>query len=322
VRTVERNHPSSLFCRYEKNPIINAADLPYAAHSVFNAGATLVGDETLLLLRVEDRRGFSHLTAARSEDGLRGWRIDGHPTLRPSPETHPEEIWGIEDPRITWVEELRCWIIAYTAYSRGGPLVSLAVTPDFETFERLGPVMPPDDKDAALFPTRFGGRWALLHRPVPAQTHLGAHIWISFSPDLKHWGDHSILLPARQGGWWDANKVGLSPPPLRTDTGWLLLYHGVRTTPAGCLYRLGLALLDLEDPRRVLRRSSEWVFGPEELYERTGDVADAVFPCGWVVQDDVVRLYYGAADTSVAVATASLRELLAWLEDQGSEGDR
>jgi predicted GH43/DUF377 family glycosyl hydrolase len=311
-----------VFRRYRGNPIITTKDLPYGANSVFNAGATKVGDEIYLLMRVEDRRGISHLTLARSKDGITNWRIDERPTLMPEPREHPEEIWGIEDPRITYVEELGQWVIAYTAYSVGGPLVALATTEDFRTFKRLGPVMPPEDKDAALFPVRFNGRWAMIHRPVPGPYVAGAHIWISFSPDLKHWGDHRILLKARRGGWWDANKIGLSPPPLRTDQGWLILYHGVRTTASGCIYRLGLALLDLEDPRRVLARSDRWVFAPEAEYERFGDVDKVVFPCGWILEGDTVRLYYGGADTCIAMATASLEELLEWLHEHNLYRER
>lgn len=303
-----------LFTRYPGNPIMRATDLPYKANSVFNAGATLIDGETLLLMRVEDRRGISHLTVARSLDGITNWRIDAGPTLSPSPQTHPEEVWGIEDPRITYIEEQNLWVVAYTAYSKGGPLVSLATTRDFRSFERKGAVMPPEDKDAALFPVRFGGRWAMLHRPVPAFPGVGAHIWISFSPDMKHWGDHQIIVTARRGSWWDANKIGLSPPPLRTEEGWLILYHGVRTTAGGCLYRLGLALLDLEDPTKLLARSSEWVFAPEEDYEIVGDVDKVVFPCGWVAEGDELRLYYGGADKCLALATARISELLDWLK--------
>jgi len=303
-------HFRTLFHRYDKNPILTAQDWPYPANSVFNAGAALVDGTTLLLVRVEDRRGISHLTVARSADGVGGWMIDPEPTLLPSPKSHPEEVWGIEDPRLTWLEERQCWAVTYTAYSAAGPLVSLATTTDFRSFTRLGPVMPPEDKDAALFPVRFGGRWAMLHRPVATAWSTGAHIWLSFSPDLKHWGDHRVLIPARLGGWWDARKIGLSPPPLETPEGWLLLYHGVRTTAAGSLYRLGLALLDRSDPTRVLRRSADWIFGPSEEYELKGDVPGVVFPCGWIAQGDDVRLYYGAADTSVALATAKLSELV------------
>lgn len=303
-------HIQELFRRCARNPILTARDWPYAANSVFNAGAAIVDGQTLLLVRVEDRRGISHLTAARSRDGIGGWVIDPAPTLPPAPQSHPEELWGIEDPRLTWLEEHRTWAVTYTAYSSAGPLVSLAFTADFRTFTRLGPVMPPEDKNAALFPVRFGGRWAMLHRPVATIGTTGASIWISFSPDLRHWGDHRVVVPARLGGWWDARKVGLGPPPLETSEGWLILYHGVRQTSAGSIYRLGLALLDREDPTRLLRRSEEWVFGPLEPYELNGDVPGVVFPCGWTLQGDEVRLYYGAADTAVALATASLREIL------------
>ena len=303
-----------LFRRHADNPILTADDWPYPAHTVFNAGACQIGAETILLVRVEDRRGHSHLTVARSADGVSNWKIDPTPSLIPSPDQFPEETWGVEDPRLTWVEDRNEWLIAYTAYSHSGPLVSLASTKDFSSFKRLGPVMPPDDKDAAVFPRRFGGRYAMLHRPVSAGSS-GAHIWLSFSPDLKHWGDHHVLMHARRGAWWDANKIGLSPPPLETPEGWLMLYHGVRHTPGGCLYRLGLALLDLENPTRVLRRSDEWVFAPEEPYERQGDVNGVVFPCGWVLNNTSgeIRMYYGGADSCIALATAQVSELLDYL---------
>jgi predicted GH43/DUF377 family glycosyl hydrolase len=180
--------------------------------------------------------------------------------------------------------------------------------------------MPPEDKDAALFPHTFEGRWALLHRPVATQPRQMAHIWLSWSPDLHYWGDNQILLPAREGGWWDAHKVGLGPPPLLTVRGWLLLFHGVRVTAAGSIYRLGLALLEADRPQRLLARSSEWVFGPREPYEISGDVPAVVFPCGWLLDDDgdTLRLYYGAADTSICLATASLQALLDWLDRHSS----
>ncbi len=303
----------ALFERFPGNPIITASDLPYRANSVFNPGAVAVGAETLLLLRVEDMRGMSHLTAARSTDGRTGWRVDPAPTMMADPDHYPEEVWGVEDPRITWLPEREEWAIVYTAYSRRGPLVSLALTRDFAQFDRMGPVMPPEDKDAALFPRRFGGRWLLVHRPVPVSGT--PQIWLSHSPDLRHWGDHTLLLPAREGGWWDAERVGLGPPPLETPEGWLLMYHGVRHTVGGVLYRAGLALLDLDDPTRVMHRSEEWVLGPSEPYERIGDVVGVVFPTGWVLDTDrdELRVYYGAADATVAMAVARLSAVLAYL---------
>lgn len=308
-----------LFKRHPDNPIIKAADMPYRTNSVFNAGATLVGDETLLLMRVEDRRGISHLTVARSKNGISDWEIDPAPTLMPDPENYPEEVWGIEDPRITYIDELGLWAILYTSYSKAGPLVSLAVTKDFKTFQRKGAVMPPEDKDAALFPERFNGRWAMLHRPASTFPGVGAHIWISFSPDMKYWGEHQVLIPARKGAWWDANKIGLSPPPLKTNKGWLILYHGVKSTASGCIYRLGSALLELDNPAKVIARSDEWIFAPQESYEVFGDVDKVVFPCGWVAQGDEVRLYYGGADKCIALATASLSELVEWTLAQGKK---
>lgn len=314
-----KNSRQELFTRHPDNPIIAVRDIPYPANTVFNAAAARLEGETLLLLRIEDRRGFSHLTAARSRDGVSGWKIEKKPTLAPSPERHPEETWGIEDARVTFIEDLGKWAVAYTAYSDLAPLVSLALTEDFRQFERLGPVLPPENKDAALFGAKFSGRYAMLHRPMPACPGAGAHIWISFSPDLKHWGGHRVLLRARQGGWWDANKIGLSAPPLRTDEGWLLLYHGVRATVSGSIYRLGLALLDLDDPTRVIRRSDEWVFGPETPYERVGDVDNVVFPCGWTLRGDELRVYYGGADNCVALATGSLAGVLDWLRNRGRQ---
>ena len=164
-----------------------------------------------------------------------------------------------------------------------GPGVSLALTKDFRSFERFGVIMPPEDKDAALLPRRINGYWALIHRPV---TTTGAHMWISYSPDLRHWGSHKVILEARRGGWWDANKIGLCSPPIETPKGWLTIYHGVRQTASGSIYRLGLALFDLEKPEVCLQRGDSWMFGPEAPYERGGDVSDVVFPCGQTIGAD------------------------------------
>jgi predicted GH43/DUF377 family glycosyl hydrolase len=303
--------PEELFRRSDANPILTVADLPYQANSVFNPAAAHVDGETVLLARVEDMRGISQLHVARSADGITDWRFDLEPLLRADVDHDPEETWGCEDPRVTWLPEREEWVIAYTAYSRRGPLVSLATSRDFRTVHRLGPAMPPEDKDAALFPQRFDGRWAMIHRPSPLRG--GAHMWISYSPDLRHWGDHQLLLEARAGAWWDANKIGLGPPPLQTTEGWLVLYHGVHATSDGPIYRAGLALLDLDDPTRVLRRTDEWVFGPSAPYEVTGDVGRVVFPCGWTLDEatDTLYLYYGAADTVIGVAAAQLADVLA-----------
>lgn len=315
--SAERGY-EELLHRFDGNPILTAAQWPYPAHTVFNPAAVRLKDgTTLLLCRVEDRRGHSHLCAARSANGVDGWVIDKEPTLRPDPENYPEELWGIEDPRITFVDELGKYAVVYTTFSRGGPGVALALTDDFRTFERFGLIMQPDDKDAALLPRRIDGNYALIHRPI---ADSGAHAWISFSPDLRNWGGHKLLLSARKGAWWDANKVGLSPPFIETARGWLMLYHGVRHTAAGCLYRLGVALFALDKPDHCLLRGDQWIFGPEAPYEREGDVNNVAFPCGYTIGDDgdALNLYYGAADTCIALAQGSIRRLLGWLDEHGS----
>ncbi len=313
---MSNQHPE-LFLRHKLNPILTADHWPYPVNSVFNPGTALLPDgTTLLLCRVEDRRGHSHLCAARSANGVTDWQIDPQPTLPADPEHFPEEMWGIEDPRITYVPELSKYAVVYTAFTSGGPGVALALTEDFHHFERFGMIMSPEDKDAALFPHRIGDYWAMIHRPVG---YDGAHMWMSYSPDLRHWGSHKLLLEARRGAWWDANKIGLSTPPIETARGWLVIYHGVRQTAAGCLYRIGLALFDLHTPERCLKRGDEWIFGPEEPYERRGDVDNVVFPCGYTLapDGDTLHLYYGASDTTIALATGSVRAILEWLEQHG-----
>ncbi|MBK8683485.1 MAG: glycosidase [Bacteroidetes bacterium] len=313
------NQYAVLFHRNKLNPILTANNWPYPINSVFNAGATLLKDgTTLFLCRVEERSGISHFCVAKSANGVDGWIIDKKPTLRPDPDKFPEELWGIEDPRITYVPELKKYVVVYTAYTRDGPGVALAQTEDFITFERFGVIMPPDDKDAALLPRRINGSWAMIHRPVSAPR---AHMWISYSPDLRNWGEHTLMMNARKGAWWDANKIGLSPPPIETPEGWLLIYHGVKLSCGGCIYRLGLALFDLEKPEICLKRGREWIFAPEEPYELNGDVGNVVFPCGYTLakDGDTLNIYYGAADTCIGLATASLSELLDWLDKNCEE---
>lgn len=304
---VRRISVHDLFQRYPGNPILEPAQLPYPATGVFNPGAARVGDESILLLRVEDHRGFSHLTVARSSDGLTNWRIDPEPALEASPDHH-EDQWGIEDPRIVWLDEERSYAVTYVSFTPGGPSVSLAKTRDFRDFQRVGRLMPPEDKDASLLPRRIGGRYVLIHRPI---VRGEAHMWISFSPDLKHWGDHSVLLPTRPH-WWDGVRVGLGAPPIETPEGWLLIYHGVRMTASVDVYRVGLALLDLEEPWRVRCRSPEWVLGPQETYELIASMPGVLFPTGatWDRNSDQLIVYYGAGDHYVAAATAQMRDVL------------
>jgi len=165
-----------LFERHKGNPLLTARDWHHPAHTVFNPGATLLRDG--------------------SKSGIDGWVVDPTPTFPAQPDLHHEELWGVEDPRITWVEELSKYVVAYTAFSKDGPGVALALIKDFRTFERVGLVMHPEDKDAALLPCRINGSFALIHRPV---SDHAANIWISFSPYLRNWVGHKPMLLARKG---------------------------------------------------------------------------------------------------------------------------
>jgi predicted GH43/DUF377 family glycosyl hydrolase len=222
------------------------------------------------------------------------------------------ELWGFEDPRVVFAPELERWVITCTAYGPAGPAVFLATTEDFRTVERHGIVRQPEDKNAALLPHRIDGKWLLFHRPKTEYGGARGEIVLSRSADLESWSTPEPVLRPREGAWWDASRIGIGPPPIETEHGWLLIYHGVKEMVGGAVYRAGLALLDRDEPTRVLHRLPEWILGPDASYERTGDVPNTVFPCGAIhdSETDVVRLYYGAADTSICLATATLGDLL------------
>lgn len=300
-----------LFRRHPDNPILTAGDWPTPVNAVFNPAAAFVDGETVILARVEDRRGISSLHVARSADGFGGWSIAPEALLTPSAGIESEQ-WGFEDPRVVWAQELERWIITCTAYGPSGPAVYLATTKDFESVERLGIIRQPEDKNAAILPERVDGKWILFHRPMTTFGGSRGEIVLSRSDDLVSWSPHEQVLQPRYGAWWDSLRIGIGPPPLRTDKGWLVIYHGVKETVSGSLYRVGLALTDLEDPARVLHRADEWVLAATAPYERVGDIPNVVFPCGLVhdTTSGEIRLYYGAADTTICVATALLDDLL------------
>jgi beta-1,2-mannobiose phosphorylase / 1,2-beta-oligomannan phosphorylase len=312
---VQQESPSGLaaelFVRHPDNPILTARDWPYRVNAIFNPAAALVDGETVLLARVEDRTGISHLTVARSSNGVDAWTVDPEPLLAPhgADET---EVWGFEDARAVWIDELERFAITCTAYGPAGPAVFLATTTDFSSVERHGIIKRAEDKNAALLPERVDGKWILFHRPMNAFGGSRGAIFLSRSVDLVSWSLPEPVLQPRHGAWWDSLRIGIGPPLVKTDHGWLLIYHGVKETVAGCIYRIGLAMLDLNEPTRVLRRHPGWVFGPAAGYEREGDVPNTVFPCGLVHDEalDTVHLYYGAADTSICLATTHLRDLV------------
>ncbi len=310
-----------LFERHPQNPIINPHDLPYPCDCVCNPGAHIVDGEVLLLLRVLDQEGSSHITVARSKNGVDNWRIEYIPILAPGlheegDEEQPYESWGCEDARLTYLEERGEYVIAYTGYSPRGAGICLATTKDFRKVKRYGLVIAPNNKDAAIFPRKIGGKYWMLHRPM-----LGGqeHIWLTESEDLIHWGKPWCIIEERGGPWWDGDRVGTGPVPIETPEGWLLIYHGVKSTSHGPIYRVGLALLDLENPRKVLKRMPRWIFGPKESYESSGFIPGVVFPTGTVEMDGKLFMYYGAADTRIGLAISTVETLLQALREEGVE---
>lgn len=295
-----------LLQRYEGNPVLTAADIPFTCNTVFNGSPVKLNGEYYMLLRVEGQHGYSIFALARSSDGY-DWRVESEPVMTPATEgPHQKyEVAGIEDPRITEMDG-RLYVV-YTAFSGYGPLMSLAVTDDMRSFERLAIISEPGNKDGMLFPRKVGGLFARLDRPIG--NDVGS-IWVSFSDDLLYWGKSEIIIPPR-AGYWDSYRVGASAVPIETDEGWLEIYHGTKMTSGGPIYRAGVALLDLEDPAKVISRSPVPILAPRMDYERIGDVNNVVFASGAIVEDDgEVKVYYGAADTSICVATTTMDELM------------
>ena len=246
---------------------------------------------------------LSHLRQARSRDGVH-FRIDPEPFLFPE---RQDEMFGVEDPRITRIDQR--YYITYTAVSGDGYGVGLASTADFTQVQRHGMVLHPMNKDACIFPEKIGGHYAALHRPI-ARPLAKPSIWYAESPDLLHWGAHSCLLRPRDNQWEEI-KIGAGPQPIKTPEGWLLLYHGCGKNEA---YSLFLCLLDLDDPRRVLQRSSQPFLTPEVACEKMGFFPNVVFSNGWVqLPGGRVLIYYGGADESICMAETTLEGLMGYL---------
>ena len=244
---------------------------------------------------------MSHLRLARSGDGV-NFTFDPAPAIFPST---PYEAYGCEDARITQVG--REYLVTYTAVSGRGVTVALASTRDFRTFEKRGIIFPPYQKDVCIFPEQFAGQYVCRHRPYGSEFNP-ASIWTAWSPDLECWGRHEMTL-APEPGTWEADRVGAGAPPIRTDEGWLELYHAA---DADGVYRLGAMLSDLDRPQRVITRSRQPVFQPERDYELTGVYGNCVFHNGLIAEPDgTLTVYYGAADRICAAAVTTVDEMIA-----------
>lgn len=247
---------------------------------------------------------ISHLRLARSKDGVH-FTVDEKPFIKPDCEL---EGFGTEDARITKIGDT--YYINYTAVSCNGITTALAVTKDFKTVEKQGVIFVTENRDVTIFPEKIQGKYFALTRPVPRQIGT-AQMWTAASPDLLHWGEHQLLKLPRQE--WDGARNGGGAVPIKTEKGWLVLYHGA--DKASNRYCMSAALLDLENPCKVIAVSRKPILEPEESYEVEGFYPNVVFSCGAVVRDDVVWMYYGAADRVMALARASLQDILEWMEE-------
>jgi len=285
--------------RYAGNPILKPkGEHPWESLNVFNAAVVYDNGLSHMLYRAQGVDYVSTIGYAVSADGFDWLRLD-RPVLEPENEF---ETKGVEDPRITRIGDT--FYMAYTAYSDHGTRVSLATSKNLIVWERLGIILPGEDnKDAALFPEKIGGRYVLLHRRPP-------EIWLAHSDDLLHWTEHQVIMRP-QPETWEHLKIGIAGPPEKTDHGWLLIYHAV---DADKVYRLGVALLDLADPAKVIRRQEEPILEPEEEWELHGDVPNVVFSCGQVMMDGALRVYYGGADRVIGVAMADKEQVQAFLK--------
>ncbi len=296
-----------LVTRYEKNPILTKDDIPYPVETVHNAGVVKFQDKYIMLFRSHLATGRSIIGLAESDDGF-NFKAAAEPFITPSKEPGFEEYerFGVEDPRITFIED--AYYITYSAYSQHGVRIGLAKTKDFKSVERIAFITQADYRNTVIFPEKINGRYVKLDRPHSDISPWS--IWISYSPDLRYWGDSKLVMkPVKYH--WDEMKIGPGAPPIRTDKGWLSIYHGVFPTMDGCVYRLGVALHKLDDPAEIIGVGDRWILQPEEAWEVMGYVHNVVFSCGAVAEDDgTLKLYWGGADKVMCAGTAVIDELV------------
>jgi len=296
-----------LIKRYPNNPILTKDDVPYPVATVHNAGVVKLHGRYIMIFRSHKLNGRSILGKAESDDGF-VFKVDEEPFMIPAAEGIFKEYeeYGVEDPRIIFLDGE--YLITYSAYSRHGVRVGLAKTRDFKTVERFSLITEADYRNVVIFPEKFNGLYARLDRPHSEISPWS--IWISYSPDLKYWGESKLIMKPVQYHW-DEMKIGPGAPPIKTARGWLSIYHGVFPTMDGCVYRLGVALHNLEDPSQIIAVGDEWILQPEELYEITGYVHNVVFTCGAVPEKDgSIKIYWGGADKVICVGTANIEQLV------------
>jgi beta-1,4-mannooligosaccharide/beta-1,4-mannosyl-N-acetylglucosamine phosphorylase len=301
---------SEVVWRYSRNPIISRHAIPNA-NSIFNSAVVPFQDGFAGVFRVDDRRHQMQIHAGHSADAL-DWRIDPEPIQFHCDDPDVARQVYRYDPRVVWLED-RYYVTWCNGYH--GPTIGVGYTHDFRTFHQMENAFLPYNRNGVLFPRRIRGKYAMLSRPSDTGHTPFGDIFCSESPDLTHWGCHRFVMgPA---GGWQSTKVGAGPVPIETNEGWLLFYHGVITQCNGFIYRFGAALLDLEQPWKVLYRTAPYLMGPEMLSEQVGDTANVVFPCAALVDAPTGRIaiYYGAADTVTGLAFGYADQIVAYLKD-------
>jgi len=289
--------------RWEGNPLIGIDDLDFKCSDIRNAGAVRHNGEVLLLVTIEHLSGTQCIHLARTGNGRR-FHVDKTPFLSPStePPYRQHEYRGVLDARVTFING--AYYIMYLAMGEYGTRFALAKTEDFSSVERVGIISEPETKAGVLFPVKIRDRYARLERPSDGS------IWLSYSDDLVHWGGSEVVLSPRPG-FWDTSRVGAGPPLILCDPGWLLVYYSVKNTSAGPLYRLGAALLDKEDPAKIIERCNIPVLSPRETYERIGDIPNLVFSTGMLRDEDgTITIYYGASDSVICIATTTTDKIV------------
>lgn len=296
-----------LIKRHEANPILTKKDIPYPVETVHNAGVVKYNNKYIMLFRSHLRSGRSVIGIAESTDGYKFISRD-KPFMTPAKDGlfAEYEEYGVEDPRITFTDGE--YLITYSAYSRHGVRIGLAKTKDFNGLERFSLITEADFRNCVIFPEKFNGLYARLDRPHSEISPWS--IWITYSPDLKFWGESKVVMKPEKYHW-DEMKIGPGAPPIKTDKGWLSIYHGVFPTMDGSVYRLGVALHDLKDPSKMLGIGDSWILQPEDPWEVTGYVHNVVFSCAAVPEPDgTVKIYWGGADTVMCVGTAVINDLV------------
>lgn len=297
----------SIVRRYGNNPILTKDDVPYAVATVHNAGVVKYRDRYIMIFRSHLENGRSIIGLAKSDDGYH-FAVNDKPFMTPSTKGifKKYEEYGVEDPRITFLDGE--YLITYSAYSKHGVRIGLAKTEDFKKVRRVSLITEADYRNTVIFPEKINGLYIRLDRPHSEISPWS--IWISYSPDLIYWGNSKVIMKPVQYHW-DEMKIGPGAPPIKTEKGWLNIYHGVFPTMDGSVYRLGVALHDLKDPSKVIGVGDKWILQPEESYEMVGYVHNVVFTCGAVAEDDgTIKIYWGGADKVMCVGTAAIDDLV------------